>query len=219
MSRRKLWHCILAKAVNKFLALYLKTLRLQVIGKDRTQQELSTRSTGCIFLLWHDSILLSTLLEWAAAFQPINVLISNSRDGDLAAEMGSQYRNINVIRVKHNARATAVVESCKLLEERQAIFITPDGPRGPRHRIKPGALYACQKAGACLIPVVYAASSVKTLSSWDRFRIPLPFSRVIFSYLEPICCPREGDLEEVRREIETKMETEEMRLKNMLERH
>jgi lysophospholipid acyltransferase (LPLAT)-like uncharacterized protein len=187
------------------------------MGMERTQKELSTHSTGSVLLFWHDSILLSPLIEWATALRPVCVLISNSRDGDLASEMSRYYRNFSFIRVKHTARATALVESCKLLEEGKCLFITPDGPRGPRHQIKLGALYACQKSGATIIPIVYAASSQKTLSSWDRFKIPLPFSRILLSLLEPVTCPQEGSLDEVGAEIRRKMEEEEAALKTLLD--
>ena len=218
MRQRKLRHYILAWMLKKLLWAYLKTLRVQILGKERTEQKLASLSTGCVFLCWHDSILLSPLCEWAAAFRPIALLISNSRDGDIASEIALQHHHINVIRVKHNARAEALAESCKLLEEGQSLFITPDGPRGPRHQIKAGALFACQKSGAPIIPIVYAASSQKTLSSWDRFKIPLPFSRVLLSFLEPIYCPREGALDSVKTEIERRMEEEEDRLEGTLPR-
>ncbi len=216
MKRRKMWHRALAWIVTKILAVYLKTLRIQFFGKERVQHELSTSPTGCAFLLWHDSILLAPLLQWTTAFQPLLLLISNSRDGDIPSEIGRQYRGISVLRVKHDARAGALVDSCKALQMHQSLFITPDGPRGPRHRIKPGALYACQKSQAPIIPIVYAASSVKRLSSWDQFKIPWPFSRVLFSFLEPIFCPNEGSLEHVQADIERKMKAEEQRLLQQL---
>lgn len=216
MRPRRRWHLIVAYVLTKIIRLYIKTLRVQILGKDRTIQELSTSATGSVFLFWHDSILLIPLLEWATPFQPISLLISYSRDGDIATEIGKQFRNVSVVRVKHNSRAAALVESCHLLENRHSLLITPDGPRGPRHKIKPGALFACQKCGASVIPIMYAASSQYTLSSWDRFRIPLPFSRVLFSALEPIPSPTEGDLEQFREEIEQRMAAEEERLQALL---
>ena len=216
MKSRRWWHLILAYVLTKIIRLYIKTLRVQTFGKDRTIQELSTSATGSVFLIWHDSILLTPLIEWATPFQPVDVLISYSRDGDIATEIGKQFRNVNVVRVKHNSRAAALVEICHLLENRHGLLITPDGPRGPRHKIKPGALFACQKCGAPVIPIMYAASSQYTLSSWDRFRIPLPFSRILFSTLEPIRCPTDGDLEKFKEEIEQKMAAEEERLQALL---
>ncbi len=212
MKTRKWWHRIAAKILAKFLRLYLWTLTIQMTGKDRAYETLSTSSKGCVFLFWHDSILLLPSIESATAIQPICLLISNSRDGDLVSEIGAQFGNASVIRVKHSSRASALFAGCKALDERKSLFITPDGPRGPRRQIKPGALFACQKSEAVILPVVWAASRQKTLSSWDRFRIPLPFSKVLLSFLEPVACPKEGDINEISREIEKKMDAEEQAL-------
>ena len=216
MRRRKRWHRILAWLLTKGLAVYLKTLRLEILGKERTEETLVSSTTGCVFLLWHDSILLSPLLQWVTAVQPLCLLISNSRDGDIPSEIGMQYPGITVLRVKHTDRAGALLTSCAMLDERRSLFITPDGPRGPRHKIKQGALYACQKSRAPIIPIVYAASSQKTVSSWDRFKIPYPFSRVLFSFLEPVSCTATDDLETVKTAIEQKMEEEEKRLQTQV---
>lgn len=218
MSLRRLCYKVLACIITKGLVLYFKTMRIEIVGKERAAQELTSSSTGCVFLFWHDALMASPLLEWATALQPICVLISNSKDGDLPAEMGKQYRNVRVIRVKAASRTTALLQSCEVLEQRESLFITPDGPRGPRHKIKLGALYACQKAHASIIPVVYAASRQITLSSWDRLRIPKPFSRLICSYLEPVVCPSEGELDTIKTTIEQQMEAEERRLSLLIAR-
>lgn len=213
MSFRRWLDRVVARVLTVVLKLYLATLRIQTIGKDRTAKELSSSATGCVFLAWHDSILLMPLIKWATAFQPICVLISNSKDGDIATEIGKQFSGVDVIRVKHTSRAGALVESCRLLNSRNSLFITPDGPRGPRHQIKAGALFACQQSKSSIIPIVYAASRQYRLSSWDQFRIPLPFSKVFFSFLEPIPYPYEGaDLDPFKVEIEQKMISEEERL-------
>jgi hypothetical protein len=216
MRRRKWWHRILAWGLTMVLGMYLKTLRLQIFGKDRTAKELSKNGTGSVFLVWHDSLLLTPFLKWTTALRPICVLISNSRDGDLASEIGRHYPNVTVVRVKHTSRAGALVETCKLLETGHSVLITPDGPRGPRHQIKSGALYACQKSGASIIPVVYVASHQRMLSSWDKFKIPLPFSKVLLSFLEPLASPPEGELETIKKEIEQKMDDEETALRRTL---
>lgn len=216
MRPRQWWQWLAAFVLTKIILLYIRTLRVEMIGKDRAIQELTTSDKGCVFLFWHDSILLIPLLKWATACQPICILISYSRDGDIASEIGKQFRNVDVIRVKHTDRAGALVEGCRLLDNRHSLLITPDGPRGPRHQIKPGALFACQKSGASVIPIIYATTRQYTLSSWDRFRIPLPFSRVLFTVLEPIPCPVDGDLEQLKTEIEKRMAAEEERLQAVL---
>ena len=216
MSLRRWWNRVAARLSTIVLRIYFATLRVQVLGKDRAVVKLSTSDSGCLFLMWHDSVLLTPLIAWATAWQPICLLISYSRDGDIATEIGKRFPSVDVIRVKHSSRAGALVECCRLLKNRHNLLITPDGPRGPRHQIKPGALFACQRCASPIIPVVYAASRQITLSSWDRFRIPLPFSRVLFSILEPISCFPHGDLDQLKSEVEQKMSAEEERLAGIL---
>ena len=43
------------------------------------------------------------------------------------------------------------------------------------------------------------------LRSWDRMVLPLPFTRTIYLYGEPIVVPRDGDVEEWRLRVERAM--------------
>jgi lysophospholipid acyltransferase (LPLAT)-like uncharacterized protein len=56
-----------------------------------------------------------------------------------------------------------------------------------------------------IIPVANGTSLGKTLSSWDRFLIPMPFSKVAIFLGTPISVPRElseTSFEEKRLELE-----------------
>ena len=64
--------------------------------------------------------------------------------------------------------------------------ITPDGPTGPAHSVKRGVFFLAEKSGASIVPVGVAASRARHLSSWDSFMIPMPFSRVVVAYGEPL---------------------------------
>jgi lysophospholipid acyltransferase (LPLAT)-like uncharacterized protein len=68
--------------------------------------------------------------------------------------------------------------------------ITPDGPRGPVHEFKPGAVLLSQLTGKPIILVTVAASRTWRFSTWDHFELPLPFSRVVIAYGEPLRVPR-----------------------------
>jgi len=67
--------------------------------------------------------------------------------------------------------------------------VTPDGPRGPRYRVQPGVITVAQKTGAPILPLAYDAEWKKVFQSWDRFIMPLPFSRIVVVYGEPISVP------------------------------
>jgi len=70
---------------------------------------------------------------------------------------------------------------------------TPDGPRGPRRRVKTGVLLAAKLSGAPIVPVAFSARPSRRLGSWDRTLLPLPFGRGVFAYGEPIEVPRRSD--------------------------
>ena len=75
-----------------------------------------------------------------------------------------------------------------MLEEGSDIIITPDGPRGPCYTLSPGLIFLAQKTGAPVSRIDVEYSRYWELKSWDRFRIPKPFSRVTItlSRAEPI---------------------------------
>ena len=58
-----------------------------------------------------------------------------------------------------------------------AIF-TVDGPRGPRHKVKPGAVFLALLAGSPVVPVRVVMERRWILwRAWDKFQVPWPFSR------------------------------------------
>lgn len=67
--------------------------------------------------------------------------------------------------------------------------VTPDGPRGPRYRVQPGIVTLAHKTGATIVPVTYNAKWRKVMQSWDSFVLPMPFSRIVVIYGEPIGVP------------------------------
>lgn len=62
-----------------------------------------------------------------------------------------------------------------------------DGPRGPYHKVKPGAVYVAKKLGVPIIPVATSARwSLVFNSVWDRYLLPMPFSKCTVHFGEPI---------------------------------
>jgi lysophospholipid acyltransferase (LPLAT)-like uncharacterized protein len=64
---------------------------------------------------------------------------------------------------------------------------TIDGPKGPRHVAKMGAVLIAKKAGQPILPfAIVPASSWEIRKSWDRTLIPKPFSRARVIIAPPI---------------------------------
>jgi hypothetical protein len=80
-----------------------------------------------------------------------------------------------------------------IVKEQVSPALTPDGPRGPMHEFKPGAIMLAQLSGRPILPISIAASRKWTFDTWDRFELPLPFSRVVIAYGEPVRMPRGMD--------------------------
>ncbi len=106
-------------------------------------------------------------------------------------------KNVECIRVAHDARLKALRDITKAVkQEKRILLVTPDGPRGPRYQCKPGALMAADMTGAQMMGITWSATRFFQLGSWDKMVIPLPFSKIILSFSEPIELPKEGTLEE-----------------------
>ena len=87
--------------------------------------------------------------------------------------------------------------------------MTPDGPRGPRHRASQGAVLLAQRLERPLIPVACAARPVWRAGSWDRLAVPLPFAKVLGVEGKPIVVPKGADKarrEQLTREMERALE-------------
>ncbi len=86
--------------------------------------------------------------------------------------------------------------------------MTPDGPRGPSAVLQPGIMTMAQKSGAAIVPTGISAKPRILVNSWDRYLVPLPFSRGVILCGEPIFVPpdlSEEAFEVLRLEIEAKL--------------
>ena len=133
-------------------------------------------------MLWHDAIL---PLLWHHRGQGVAIVVSEARDGqylaDLAVSLG--YRTVRGSSTRGGARA--LLGAVRELRAGHPVAFTPDGPRGPRRTLKPGALAAAQRVGGAVIPLHAEASWTWRLNSWDRMAIPKPAARVWITYGHP----------------------------------
>ncbi len=167
-----------------------------------------------IFAFWHNRIFLVPHL-YRRFWRPRDhdrgaVLVSRSKDGQLLAEVLSAFRLRCVRGSSSRGGAEALRELTRLVEEGYDIGITPDGPRGPRYVLQPGVVNLARLTGAPIVPVSYRLDWKHTLKSWDRFMIPLPFSRCTVRCGPPVTVPREADeqlSENKRLELERILQT------------
>lgn len=152
--------------------------------------------------------------------EPYLALSSRSKDGDYAAYVSEK---MGFVAVRGSSKKKnidkggkeAIREYVEKLNLGISGGLTVDGPKGPRQVCKIGIVLMSQETGAPILPVVGIASSYWEFSSWDRFKIPKPFSKILMVYGEPILTPKNAtaeDLEKVREQVTNSLK--ELTLKN-----
>lgn len=173
---------ILPRLITPFIKGILKLLKkscsLQIEGIENLYQ--TTTSAPTIIIFWHNQIaMIPEILKKIAPHHRFVALISNSRDGEWMARLTESYSQARTIRVPHDKRSQALQTAIKKLQQgEEVLIITPDGPRGPKYRVKPGVVLAAQAANALVIPMGWQASHFWQLKTWDGLMIPKPFSKI-----------------------------------------
>lgn len=144
------------------------------------------RGQRCIFAFWHARLL---PLVWTHKGRGIVVLVSRHRDGQLITRTIERLGFATSRGSSTRGGEEGVMDMLRRAEEGHLLAITPDGPRGPAESLKPGLVYLASRSGLPIVPVATAARSAWRLRSWDRFRVPRPFTRVVVAYGEPIAVP------------------------------
>ena len=137
-----------------------------------------------ILVFWHNRITAISVafLRHYPAQHPsrkgVTVLTSPSKDGDILSNVMANLGMGSVRGSSSRRGSTAIRELAALLESGVDLAITPDGPRGPKYSLGPGAVFLAQKTGIPIMPLHARFHHAIRLKTWDSFAIPLPFSRI-----------------------------------------
>ncbi len=115
----------------------------------------------------------------------ITVMVSRSRDGGIIADL-LHSMGFHTVRGSSSRDGASAASALVDALSRGDGAITPDGPRGPREKAKPGIAAIASLAGVPVQAMGIAARPAIRLGSWDRFLIPLPGSRVVVAEGIPI---------------------------------
>ena len=163
-----------------------------------------------LYCVWHNRSAL-TMMAYRSYAQKRNPTVglvgmaSASRDGGFMAAILERF-GAQVVRGSTSRRGPqALVELVSWCEKGYDVGITPDGPRGPRYVVQDGIMSLAQLTGRLIIPFSYNLKWKICVHSWDRFQVPLPFSRCDILVEKPIRVPREATNEE-REALRLKLE-------------
>lgn len=140
----------------------------------------------CIYALWHAN---QFLVHGIRNREKLSILISTSIDGEIVAEVCEKW-GFKVVRGSSGKKGAveSTMQMLTRLKEGECVAIMVDGPHGPLHKVKNGAVKLAQMSGAPIVPV-YWFSSQKTfisLPSWDKMKMPFGKCNILNIYGKPI---------------------------------
>ena len=188
-----------------YIRLVSLTSRFRTIGREQVDDHIRDQRPF-IAAFWHGRLLMA-LAQWPRG-APLKVIISHHRDGEFIARIAARFGVGAVRGSTSNGGANALRAMLRALKGGEFVGITPDGPGGPRMRVQMGTIVLAQMSGVAIIPITCAVSRRRIAGSWDRFIIPLPFSRGICIWGSPVTVPRDADtdmLEAKRLELENEL--------------
>jgi lysophospholipid acyltransferase (LPLAT)-like uncharacterized protein len=179
----------------------------------RISPEMNNLLLSCqplLFTIWHCQLLfpLYYVRRYFPQLPPLVVMASPSRDGELIGEVA---RGLGIT-VCFGSRRKGGVQALKQLADycRQgySCALIADGSRGPVRVAQKGPLYLARETQAPLVSLAVASRRKITFNTWDRFELPLPFSRMAVLVGDPLYIgPQDRGplLEDRRRELEARL--------------
>jgi len=158
----------------------------------------------CIYAMWHGNQFSVYGLENKGN---TNILISNSIDGEIIAS-AVEMLGFKTCRGS-SQRKGAVSGTLKMIsriKDGEDAAIMVDGPRGPLHKVKSGAIVLARETGVPIIPLHWYSENITFIKfpSWDKMTSPIGPCRLLNIYGEPIYTDGKTD-EQVAEEIKSSL--------------
>ncbi len=197
-----------ARLVYAVIRIISVTLRFK--WTDRSGTFAGDGAGPAIYCVWHNRLALC-MSAYHGYIQKHNqsaglaVMVSASKDGALLSGVLECF-GVQPVRGSTSRRGhQALRELATWARRNYDVAITPDGPRGPCYVAQEGIIALGQLTERDIVPVSYNLDWKIRLNSWDKFHVPLPFSRCEMIFEKPIRVPRhasESDREQFRLQLE-----------------
>ncbi len=207
---RRILYAIAVPLGLAIIRLWWLTCRVRHIDGDENLAAALAKAPSLVPCYWHQHQLFCAryLLDRRAQGLVPGWLISPSVDGELGAMMVSRIGARAIRGSSSHTGARALRDYyVALVKDNISPVVTPDGPKGPRFKFKPGAILLAQMSGRPMLPMAYAASRA-WLIQWDKFVIPVPFARISLAIGKPHYVPRVLDaagIEALQRQMEREL--------------
>ncbi len=206
------WYDRLA-ASTAYSLIELVAFTLRMRWDTETPRDRVMSSQQGIFCVWHNRLAVCLIVyrDFICRGQrtpKLAAIVSASKDGGIVARVLEHFKAQPVRGSSSRRGPQALLELTGWAERGYDLAITPDGPRGPRYIVQPGVISLAQLTGLPIFPISWQFAWKISARSWDRFQIPIPFSRGIIKMGTPIEVPRdatEEQRESLRQQLESRL--------------
>lgn len=169
----------------------------------------------CIYVMWHSDQFCVYGIEDKSH---LSILISTSIDGEIVA-YATESLGFKTVRGSSKKRGAveATMQMITRLKEDECVAIMVDGPSGPLHTVKNGAIKLAKLSGAPIVPVCWYSPQKNfiKLPSWDKMTTPVFDTKIVNLYGEPIYVPADSTPEqdaEYKKQIKDSLEELQRRI-------
>ena len=176
LSKNSFFLQIFASLVFLSLWIIKSTSNWKGVNEEIIEKELTKKKT-LIVLIWHHQLMGSTF-SWK--FKPkLRPIATSHRDGQLSTLVQKKFGLDPLLRKKDNP--TFLIKNIsKAVQNGDCIYITPDAPHGPPKKINTNIFKLCQKFDLNIAILSFHTNRYFRINSWDKLKIPLPFSKGIY---------------------------------------
>ena len=184
------------KIIHLIIVLSYRFNRVEIVGENNIRG-----IDSFILVTWHGKCL--GVMEHFRQ-RNYHVLISQSRDGDIISNISKKF-GYNLFRGSSNRGGKEAMEKMYQffsLNPSGKLVITPDGPTGPEHKVKPGAFQLAQNSQRPVVPVIVDVKKSWKFKNWHTFYLSKPFSKMRVVFGEPLYFNKNESIEIGTQKIE-----------------
>lgn len=210
MGRRLLYFVLL-----HLIQLLRRSCRYHIHGEQNLPPDPAGRGGGFVMAFWHQNLVAAIMAE--SGRRRFTTMISRSRDGEAIAHVVRAFghlpaRGSSARRGRDKGGRQARDQLIAFLQQGYPGAVTVDGPLGPLYEVKFGVIDMARKAGVPVVPYFVVPRRYWSAPSWDRLRIPWPFTTIDVYYGSPIAVPKDTqtcDFGPIQAQIKTALDAME----------
>lgn len=217
--KKEFLFALFSRIIKIWVEFTYKTCKQKQFIDPQTQALIDDPKGQFIIALWHNRLFyvvysLKSLIGEKG--HDILAIISQSDDGEFIARTTEIWGAFTVRGSSSRGGTKVIKQILKYAKLHFHPLITPDGPRGPVYQVQDGVLTLARLTGLPIVPMCYDSKQKWMFSSWDKFIVPKPFSRVYLDYGAPFYVTEGDDFERDRSRLETQMMEQVQKLETLI---